>query len=391
MNLSSNDLEGEVPKEGAFQNTSITLLVGNAKLCGGVSEFQLPACPIKGSEPRKFLGRKQKLIIALVVGCLILLSFLLALHWRRKQEKKPPSAVSSINFLSKVSYETLHRATSGFIPNALIGSGSFGSVYKGIFENEENVVAIKVLNLQQKGASKSFMVECNALRNIRHRNLVKILTCCSSMDYNGNEFKALVFEYMSNGSLEQWLHRENQSRIIHCDLKPSNILLDDDMIARVGDFGLARLISATVDSSLNQSSTVGIMGTIGYATPGYEIGGEPSRQGDIYSYGILVLEMFTGRRPTEEMFKDGFNLHNFVKMAIPERTMQIVDPALLAAIEEKAPAAKGKEANYINGETESGEENKNYVNISEMNPFVRKCILPVLEIGLACSEESPKT
>lgn len=175
MNLSFNDLEGEVPKEGAFQNTSITSLVGNTKLCGGVSEFQLPACPIKGSEPRKFFGHKQKLIIALVVGCPILLSFLLALHWRRKQEKKkPPSAVSSINFLSKVSYETLHRATSGFIPNALIGSGSFGFVYKGILENEENVVAIKVLNLQQKGASKSFMAECNALRNIWHRNLVKI-------------------------------------------------------------------------------------------------------------------------------------------------------------------------------------------------------------------------
>ncbi|TQD75975.1 hypothetical protein C1H46_038508 [Malus baccata] len=135
------------------------------------------------------------------------------------------------------------------------------------------------------------MAEYNALRNIRHRNLVKILTCCSSMDYNGNEFKALVFEYMSNGSLEQWLHRENQSRslslhlrlkiavdvasalyhlhdhceqpVIHCDLKLSNILLDDDMIAHVGDFGLARLISATVDSSLNQSSTVGITGTVG--------------------------------------------------------------------------------------------------------------------------------
>ena len=103
-----------------------------------------------------------------------------------------------------------------------------------------------------------------------------------------------------------------------------------------------------------------------------------------------MLEMFTGRRPTDEMFKDGFNLHNFVKMAIPERTMQIVDPAILAAIEEKAPAAKVKEANYINGETEAGEENINYVNISEMNPFVRKCILPVLEIGLACLEKSPK-
>ena len=162
------------------------------------------------------------------------------------------------------------------------------------------IVAVKVLNLQQKGASKSFISECNVLRCIQHRNLVKTLTCCSSMDYNGNEFKALVFEFMANGSLEKWLHpyidNENQSRhlnllqrlniaidvatalhylhehckrpIIHCDLKPSNVLLDNDMIAHVSDFGLARLLSSTNDVSQNQTSTVGLKGSIGYAAPG---------------------------------------------------------------------------------------------------------------------------
>ncbi|PQM41573.1 hypothetical protein Pyn_23659 [Prunus yedoensis var. nudiflora] len=364
-------------------------------------------------------------IIALVVGCSLLFSFLPALYWRRKPKKKSPSAVSSINFLSKVSYETLYKATSGFIPCTLIGSGSFGSVYKGVLDKEENVVAIKVLNLQQKGASKSFMAECNALRNIRHRKLVKILTCCSSVDYNGNEFNSVVFEYMSNGSLEEWLHRENQSRslnlhqrvniavdvasalyylhdhceqpIVHCDLKPSNVLLDNDMIAHVGDFGLARLISTTTHSSENQSSTVRIKGTIGYVAPvaEYAIGVEPSRQGDIYSYGILVLEMFTGRRPTEEMFKDGFNLHNFVKMAIPERVVQILDPALLATVEEKAPpaAATENEVNYVSGyniEINAEEENINSEKLGKMSPYVSKCIVPILKIGLACSEESPK-
>ncbi|PON69028.1 Serine/threonine protein kinase, partial [Parasponia andersonii] len=167
---------------------------------------------------------------------------------------------------------------------------------------DENPVAVKVLNLQQQGASKSFIVECNALRNIRHRNLVKILTCCSSMDYNNNDFKALVFEYMFNGSLEKWLHpmtvgNENQSilsltlgqrlniatdvasairylhdhcdqSIIHCDLKPSNVLLDKEMIAHVGDFGLARLIANTDCFSESHTRTAGIRGTIGYAPPG---------------------------------------------------------------------------------------------------------------------------
>ncbi|PRQ57306.1 putative protein kinase RLK-Pelle-LRR-XII-1 family [Rosa chinensis] len=422
LNLSFNNLEGEVPKERVFQNTSAISLDGNTKLCGGISELQLPACPIKVPKQRKLHAFKLKFTISLVAGCSLLFAVVSALYWRRKtQKKKPLIAVSSINFLPKVSYQTLHHATGGFSPSNQIGSGGFGSVYKGIFNQEENnVVAIKVLNLQRKGASKSFVAECNALRNIRHRNLVKILTCCSSTDYNGNDFKALVFEYMSNGNLEEWLHRENQSRslnllqrlniavdvasalcylhdycepqIIHCDMKPSNILLDDDMVACVGDFGLARLISTTTNSSQNQSSTVRIKGTIGYAAPEYACGVEPSREGDVYSYGVLVLQMFTGRRPIDDMFKDGLNLHNFVKMAIPETVMQIVDPTLLVTLEETAPATSQNVVNYINcynNEIEAVKENIDNENLSKMNT-VWKCILPTLKIGLACSEESPR-
>ncbi|PRQ59409.1 putative protein kinase RLK-Pelle-LRR-XII-1 family [Rosa chinensis] len=207
---------------------------------------------------------------------------------------------------------------------------------------------------------------------------------------------------MSNGSLEEWLHRVNQSRsslnllqrlniavdvpsacylhdhcepqVIHCDMKPSNVLLDNDMVARVGDFGLARLISMTTDSSQNQSST-------------------PSRQGDAYSFGVLVLQMFTRRSPIDEIFKEGLNLHNFVKMAIPGRVMQIVDPSLLATLEETAPATSQNIVNYIssyNNEIEAVEENINNENLSKMNTYVWKCILPTLKIRLACSEESPR-
>lgn len=121
------------------------------------------------------------------------------------------------------------------------------------------------------------------------------------------------------------------------------------------------------------------------------VGGEPSKQGDIYSCGILVLEMFTGRRPTEEMFKDGFSLHNFVKMAIPERVMQFLDPALLATVEQKAPpaAATENEVNYISGyniEIKAEEENINSEKLGKMSPYVSKCIVPILKIGLPCSE-----
>jgi serine/threonine protein kinase len=182
-------------------------------------------------------------------------------------------------------------------------------VYKGRLNSEERVVAIKVLNLKKKGAHKSFIAECNAFRNIRHRNLVKIITCCSSVDHKGNDFKAIVYEYMTNGSLEEWLHQnaeqqktlkleerleivfgiafalhylhyECEKPIVHCDLKPSNVLLDDDMVAHVSDFGLARLVSTIDGNSNNQVSSMGIKGTIGYTPPG------------IYSLKFLVTVIY---------------------------------------------------------------------------------------------------
>ncbi|KAL6128112.1 hypothetical protein ACLB2K_071468 [Fragaria x ananassa] len=395
LNLSLNNLEGEVPKEGVFRNISAISLAGNTKLCGGISELQLPECTINVPKLRQFRGFKLKFTISIVVGCSLLFAFLL----------------------------TLHQVTGGFSPSNQIGSGGFGSVYKGILDQEENiVVAIKVLNLQQKGASKSFMAECNALRNIRHRNLVKIITCCSSTDYNGNDFKAIVFEYMSNASLEDWLYRENQPRsglnllqrlnivvdvasalwylhdhcepqIIHRDLKPSNVLLDDDMVARVGDFGLARLIPPSTDSSENHS-TVGIKGTIGYAAPEYAVGDEPSAQGDVYSYGILVLQLFTGRRPTDEMFVDGCNIHTFVKTCIQGRLLEIVDPTLIATLEEETTiSTTNNEVTRIRAfsyDIETGGDNIDNQNSSRMDSYVGKCILPTLKVGLACSEESPR-
>ena len=300
LNLSFNNFEGEVPIEGVFKNTSEISLAGNTKLCGGIPKLQLPKCPVEVMKPRKSFGYKLAIVIISIVLFLFLFSSVVVLYWIKRSRKKPSSMVSTKELLPNVSYKELYQATGGFSPNNLIGSGSFGSVYKGLLNWNETLVAIKVLNLQQRGASKSFMAECNALRNIRHRNLVKILTCCSSIDYNGNQFKALIFEFMTNGSLDIWLHpgltNENQSRnlsllqrlniaidvafavdylhnhsmqpIIHCDLKPSNVLLDNDMVAHISDFGLARLLPITDDSSRKQTSTIGIKGSIGYAAPG---------------------------------------------------------------------------------------------------------------------------
>ncbi|XP_030963562.1 putative receptor-like protein kinase At3g47110 [Quercus lobata] len=128
----------------------------------------------------------------------------------------------------------------------------------------------------------------------------------------------------------EYLHYHCHAPIVHCDLKPSNILLNDEMIGHVGDFGLARfLCEATQECFTNQSSTINLRGTIGYAPLEYGTGNEVSTYGDAYSYGILYLEMFTGKKPTDNIFKDNLNLHDFVKAALPERVINIVDPIIL--------------------------------------------------------------
>ena len=121
------------------------------------------------------------------------------------------------------------------------------------------------------------------------------------------------------------------------------------------------------------------------------MGSEVSTEGDVYSFGVLLLEMFLGKRPTDEMFKDNLNLHNFVKMALPERLVQIVDPTLLIREVEEMPAAAVTARDYNNeNEIEADEETQGIVNHSQVETNVYKCLFSVLEIGLACSLESPK-
>ena len=121
------------------------------------------------------------------------------------------------------------------------------------------------------------------------------------------------------------------------------------------------------------------------------MGGEASIEGDVYSYGILLLEMFIGKRPSDDMFKDGHNLHNFVEMALPEKLVQIVDPILLPREVDEAPIAivAAREDNNGN-EMQVDEEAQGIANLCQMDLNEHKCLVSILEIGLACSMESPK-
>lgn len=228
LNLSYNNLEGEVPAGGVFTNASAIELYGSKNLCGGIPELHFHPCPTGPTQPKK--SRKHKLILAIAIFLSFLALFLLLLPiiWRRNLRRKPHPIPSLGLFYPKISYEELRNATGGFSSGNVIGSGSFGIVYKGNLGPDEPSVAIKVLNLQQRGSSQSFMAECEALRNIRHRNLVKVLTACSSIDFEGNDFKALVYQFMPNGSLEKWLHPEGgmtQNRSLNF-LQRINIAID---------------------------------------------------------------------------------------------------------------------------------------------------------------------
>ncbi|KAM7466090.1 hypothetical protein LguiB_013652 [Lonicera macranthoides] len=297
LNLSFNALHGEVPIQGVFRNASAISIEGNNDLCGdNIVGLKLPPCRSPNSKRNNKFSVLLKVVIPILVifGCsaLLLCCFI---FFRRLRSSSKTKAILPLftNPFFRVSYADLFKATNGFSEPNLIGFGSYGSVYKGTLYEGETVVAVKVLNLQRKGASKSFLSECVALKSIRHRNVLKIFSVCSSVDFEDNEFKALVYEFMPNGNLENWLygdgkeeelknlkliHRLNilidiafalehlhcgcDSTIIHGDIKPSNVLLDDEMIAKIGDFGVAKVIS-----SEQQKNSIAVKGTIGYVAP----------------------------------------------------------------------------------------------------------------------------
>lgn len=160
LNLSFNRFEGGVPTGGVFKNTSAISVAGNQKLCGGVPELEFPACIASKPKERK-ISQGLKLMILLLSGLLVLVMSLLVIWRLRKMKAKPSTDASPTKeFHLKVSYETLLQATGGFSSANLIGTGSFGSVYKGILGPNDTAVAVKVLYLHQEGALKSFVAEC---------------------------------------------------------------------------------------------------------------------------------------------------------------------------------------------------------------------------------------
>ncbi|KAH9753574.1 protein kinase domain-containing protein [Citrus sinensis] len=345
LNLSFNKLEGEIPRGGPFRNFSVESFEGNELLCGSPN-LQVPPC--KTSNHHTLWKNSLLLRIVLPLSAIFMIVVILLILRYRQKGKRPSNDANmpSIATWRTFSHLELCRATDGFSENNLIGRGGFGSVYKARL-GDGMEVAVKVFNLQCGRALKGFDVECEMMKSIRHRNLIKVISTCSN-----EEFKALVLEYMPHGSLEKYMYSSNyildifqrlnimidvasaleylhfgySAPIIHCDLKPSNVLLDDNMVAHLSDFSIAKLLTGE-DQSMTQTQT---LATIGYMAPEYGREGRVSTNGDVYSFGIMLMETFTGKKPTNEIFNGEMTLKHWVNDWLPISTMEVVGANLLS-------------------------------------------------------------
>ncbi|GLJ20532.1 hypothetical protein SUGI_0373590 [Cryptomeria japonica] len=374
INLSSNSLTGEVPEGGVFTTIDKSAILGNIGLCGKWIKLQ----PCSNPKHEQFLMSKKVIVPAVIGTTIFIISFILVIYYMRHSNKNVPD----INIgLKRISYEELVEATNGFSHTNLVGDGSFGSVYKGTLKDGTDI-AVKALNMLDENSIKGFERECNVLKRVRHRNVIKITSICSNLD-----FKALVLPFMSNGSLEKWLYPQGGDectltlsnrlkiakeiaqgmaylhhhcfvQVIHCDLKPNNVLLDDDFTPYIADFGITKILFGSSSDSLTSSSA--LKGSIGYIAPEYSMGGNVSTKGDVYSYGILILELLTRKRPTNDMFKEGINLPKWASMDFPNKIIEVVDNYLLQDVNE--------------------------INIS----MVLACLTQCIQVGLVCTRELPQ-
>uniref|UniRef100_A0A0D3EJN9 non-specific serine/threonine protein kinase n=1 Tax=Oryza barthii TaxID=65489 RepID=A0A0D3EJN9_9ORYZ len=386
LDVSFNNLQGKVPDLGVFTNLTHASVAGNDNLCGGIPQLHLPPCLILDvGKTRK--QRLKSLKIALpTTGTIVLLVsaiIIIMLHHKKRKQQSLVTTQFIEEQYQRVSYYTLSRGSDEFSEVNLLGKGRYGSVYRCTLEDEGAIVAVKVFNLQQSGSAKSFEAECEALKR-------------------GQEFKALVFEFMSNGSLDGWIHPKSsnltpcntlsllqrlnitvdifnaldylhnhcQPPIIHCDLKPSNILLAEDKSAKVGDFGISRILPKSTATTLqNSKSSIGIRGSIGYIAPEYGEGSAVTTVGDTYSLGILLLEMFTGRSPTDDIFRDSMDLHKFVVASFLDRALDIADQTIWLH----------EEAN-----------DTDVTNASTKRRNIQQCLVAVLRLGISCSKQQPR-
>ncbi|KAK6943114.1 Serine-threonine/tyrosine-protein kinase, catalytic domain [Dillenia turbinata] len=270
--------------------------------------------------------------------------------WALRKGSNEVQEVEGINTnnVRQYSYHALRSATADFHPSNKIGGGGFGVVYRGILRDGTQV-AIKSLSAESKQGTNEFLTELNMISSIQHPNLVQLIGCC----VEGSK-RILVYEYMENNSVARtllssksrhadfdwprraaicmgtalglaFLHEEAEPNIVHRDIKASNILLDSNFHPKIGDFGLAKLFP---DNVTHVSTRVA--GTEGYLAPEYALLGQLTKKADVYSFGVLILEIVSGTSSSKAAF--GEELLVLVawtwKLKEEGRLLDIVDPGL---------------------------------------------------------------
>uniref|UniRef100_N1QQ18 non-specific serine/threonine protein kinase n=1 Tax=Aegilops tauschii TaxID=37682 RepID=N1QQ18_AEGTA len=285
-------------------------------------------------------------IVAVITTFALLLLLLGLLIWRKiRQRNKQVTEFDDIVRGECPAYhlETLKAATDGFCPKNEIGCGGFGTVYKGQMIDGQEIAVKKLSAGNRVQGLKEFKNEVDLIAKLQHRNLVRLLGYCIH-----HSERILVYEYMSNKSLDTfifdpkrratlswktrmdiifgiargllYLHQDSRHTMIHRDLKAANVLLNREMVAKISDFGIAKLFSSIGDHQVTER----IVGTYGYMSPEYAMDGMVSFMQDVYSFGVLLLEIISGRRNQRS-----FNLIAHAWMLFEEnKSFELLDPAM---------------------------------------------------------------
>lgn len=381
FNVANNSLHGPVPTGGQFDTFTNSSYEGNIGLCGPVTPRNCTSSsrPIRPSAPKR---PNKKLIIGLILGICFGIGITLTvvalwiLSKRKILPRSDPDKIDldtvSFNSHSVISTELgkdtslvilfpnntneikdltiseILKATENFSQGNIVGCGGFGLVYKATLANGTNV-AVKKLSGDMGLMEREFKAEVEALSTAQHKNLVSLQGYCV---HEG--FRLLIYSYMNNGSLDYWLHEKTdgasqlnwptrlqiargascglaymhlirEPHIVHRDIKSSNILLDDKFEAHVADFGLSRLILP-----YHTHVTTELVGTLGYIPPEYGQAWIATFRGDMYSFGVVMLELLTGKRPVE-IFRPKVSRDLVVwvqQLRSEDRQEEIFDPVL---------------------------------------------------------------
>ncbi|XP_074574564.1 receptor-like serine/threonine-protein kinase SD1-8 [Curcuma longa] len=265
--------------------------------------------------PKHSLRKYMVVMIVILPLTILFLACVAYFIWRKKRSLHRTENEEEKNLeLPLFDLSTIRDATNNFSVDNKLGEGGFGPVYKGKLEDDREIAVKRLSNTSTQGAAE-FKNEVTLIAKLQHRNLVRLLGCC----IQGGE-RMLIYEYMANGSLDAilfdelqgalldwtkryniilgiargllYLHHDSRLRIIHRDLKASNVLLDKEMNPKISDFGMARIFGGEE----SEANTKRVVGTYGYMAPEYVMDGMFSVKSDVYSFGVLILEIITGQK-----------------------------------------------------------------------------------------------